>query len=96
MRLAGKIGIVTGAASGLGRQTARALAERGVRLLLFDRDATGLSETAAACPGAVMVCGDASRGLGDRHDLLWTQKGGSRREAQLAPWGWRGEALAPE
>jgi NAD(P)-dependent dehydrogenase (short-subunit alcohol dehydrogenase family) len=57
----GKIGIVTGAASGLGRQTARALAERGARLLLFDRDAAGLSETAAACPGAVTVCGDATR-----------------------------------
>jgi NAD(P)-dependent dehydrogenase (short-subunit alcohol dehydrogenase family) len=31
--------VVTGAASGLGEATARALAERGVRVALFDRDA---------------------------------------------------------
>ncbi|MDB5668914.1 MAG: 3-hydroxy-2-methylbutyryl-CoA dehydrogenase, partial [Alphaproteobacteria bacterium] len=30
--------VVTGAASGLGEATARALAERGVRVAVFDRD----------------------------------------------------------
>jgi NAD(P)-dependent dehydrogenase (short-subunit alcohol dehydrogenase family) len=36
------------------------LAREGASLLLFDRDAQGLADTAAACPGAVTVVGDAS------------------------------------
>ncbi|MBI4423401.1 MAG: SDR family NAD(P)-dependent oxidoreductase [Elusimicrobia bacterium] len=40
--------VVTGAASGLGRALAEALARRGRRLLLVDRDAAGLE---AVCPG---------------------------------------------
>jgi NAD(P)-dependent dehydrogenase (short-subunit alcohol dehydrogenase family) len=41
-----KTAVVTGAASGLGRQLARDLAARGFRLALGDRDAPGLEETA--------------------------------------------------
>jgi NAD(P)-dependent dehydrogenase (short-subunit alcohol dehydrogenase family) len=59
-RFAGRIAAVTGAASGLGRATALALAREGARLLLFDRDATGLEETGERCPGAVLVLGDAA------------------------------------
>lgn len=59
-RFAGRIAAVTGAASGLGRATALALARQGARLLLFDRDAAGLEETGAGCPGAVLVLGDAA------------------------------------
>ena len=59
-RFAGRVGFVTGAASGLGRATAAGLARDGARLLLFDRDAAGLAETAALCPGALCVTGDVT------------------------------------
>ena len=42
----GKAALVTGAASGLGRATALALAGAGARLLIVDRDAAGLEQTA--------------------------------------------------
>lgn len=59
-RFAGKLAFVSGAASGLGRATAKGLAREGARLVLFDRDAAGLAETASACERAVTVLGDAS------------------------------------
>ncbi|MGY1679146.1 SDR family NAD(P)-dependent oxidoreductase [Geodermatophilus sp. SYSU D01176] len=52
----GKVAVVTGAASGIGRQLALDLAERGARLALSDVDEGGLGETAdraAALGGAV-------------------------------------------
>lgn len=58
-RFDGRTAWVTGAASGLGRAVALGLAREGARLLLSDRDAAGLQRTAAACPGAVAVVGDA-------------------------------------
>ena len=42
----GKLAIVTGAASGIGRGTALELAKRGARLAISDLDRTGLAETA--------------------------------------------------
>jgi NAD(P)-dependent dehydrogenase (short-subunit alcohol dehydrogenase family) len=57
-RFAGRIAVVTGAASGLGRVTAEGLAREGAQLVLFDRDGTGLAETRNSCPGAVIVQGD--------------------------------------
>jgi NAD(P)-dependent dehydrogenase (short-subunit alcohol dehydrogenase family) len=59
-RFAGRVAAVTGAASGLGRATALALAREGAQLLLFDRDAAGLEETSARCPDSVVVLGDAA------------------------------------
>ncbi|CAN5449618.1 SDR family oxidoreductase [soil metagenome] len=59
-RFEDRIAAVTGAASGLGKATALALAQQGARVLLFDRDAEGLAATAAHCPGSVSVVGDAS------------------------------------
>ena len=48
MKLEGKIAVVTGAASGIGRRTAGLLAEGGVAALaLVDLDAAGLEQTAA-------------------------------------------------
>ena len=58
-RFAGRVGLVTGAASGLGLDVSRALAREGARLVLMDRDAPGLRDAADAC-GAVPVVGDVS------------------------------------
>ena len=60
-RFAGRIALVTGAASGLGREVALRLAAEGARIILMDRDAQGLAATAAGCPGSVCVAGDVSR-----------------------------------
>src|SRR5262245_66476812 len=46
-RLEGRIALVTGAASGIGRATARVLAEEGAHVYLADVNAAG-AETAAA------------------------------------------------
>jgi NAD(P)-dependent dehydrogenase (short-subunit alcohol dehydrogenase family) len=45
--LAGKVAFVTGAASGIGRASARALARAGTRLMLVDADVEGLEKTRA-------------------------------------------------
>ena len=85
-RFVGKVGVVTGAASGLGRATARGLAAEGARLLLLDRDAAGLEATRAECPGAIALpidvtsgadmarAAEAAKALG-RVDLLATAAG---------------------
>jgi NAD(P)-dependent dehydrogenase (short-subunit alcohol dehydrogenase family) len=56
--LAGQIAIVTGAASGIGREVARDLAARGAHLVLADLDADELAETARPLGEAVSVTGD--------------------------------------
>ncbi len=45
--MTGKVALVTGAAGGLGRATAIALADAGAHVCLVDRDASGLAETEA-------------------------------------------------
>ena len=47
-RLSGKTVLVTGAASGIGRASALAFANRGARLVICDLNEAGLGETAAA------------------------------------------------
>lgn len=49
--LSGAITVVTGAASGIGLATARALAEAGADVWLVDRDARGLAAALASCAG---------------------------------------------
>ncbi|MDP3892256.1 SDR family oxidoreductase [Nocardioides sp.] len=46
-RLSGKVALITGAARGIGADTARALSRRGVKLVLTDLDADPLAELAA-------------------------------------------------
>ena len=64
-RLAGKTAIITGAASGIGRGTAKVFAEHGARLALIDRDRSGLETVRAelAAQGAQVVAfeGDVSQ-----------------------------------
>jgi NAD(P)-dependent dehydrogenase (short-subunit alcohol dehydrogenase family) len=50
--LAGRVAIVTGAASGIGRAAAFALAEAGVVVAPFDRDEAGLAATVSAVEAA--------------------------------------------
>jgi NAD(P)-dependent dehydrogenase (short-subunit alcohol dehydrogenase family) len=47
VRLEGKVAIVTGAGSGIGRGIAHAFEAEGAQLILHDRDAAGLEETAS-------------------------------------------------
>ena len=63
-RLAGKVAILTGAASGIGAGTAAVFAEHGARLVLVDRDGAGLETVRArldapASP-TIAVCGDVA------------------------------------
>ncbi|MFL6161742.1 MAG: SDR family NAD(P)-dependent oxidoreductase [Jatrophihabitantaceae bacterium] len=49
--VSGKLVIITGAGSGIGRALAQQLAGRGARLALSDVDSVGLAETVAMLPG---------------------------------------------
>jgi NAD(P)-dependent dehydrogenase (short-subunit alcohol dehydrogenase family) len=75
--LHGRVAVVSGAASGMGRATAVALAEHGADVLLADLNAEGLARTAETIAGlgrrAEAVAGDVSdpasiRALFDRLD----------------------------
>ena len=51
MKLQGKVAVVTGAASGIGRAIATAFLEEGARTVLADIDQTRCAQRAAALPG---------------------------------------------
>jgi NAD(P)-dependent dehydrogenase (short-subunit alcohol dehydrogenase family) len=63
--LEGKVALVTGAASGIGRASALAFAREGARVMASDRDAGGGEETAAAIReaggDAAFLAGDVTR-----------------------------------
>src|ERR1700757_3986926 len=62
--LSGRVGLVSGAAQGLGQAMALALAEAGADLMLADRNAAGMAKTAEQIAGlgrrAVPVASDVS------------------------------------
>jgi NAD(P)-dependent dehydrogenase (short-subunit alcohol dehydrogenase family) len=70
MRLEGKVGIVTGGASGFGRTTAQRFAEEGARAVVVDVDAVGGAETVGLIEGAggdaVLVVEDVATVAGAR------------------------------
>jgi NAD(P)-dependent dehydrogenase (short-subunit alcohol dehydrogenase family) len=59
--LAGKVAVITGAASGIGRASAELFAAAGARLILIDRDRLGLSSMASKL-GANNTCVQAVEG----------------------------------
>jgi NAD(P)-dependent dehydrogenase (short-subunit alcohol dehydrogenase family) len=58
--MAGKVALITGAASGIGRTTARMFAAEGAALVLTDRDESGLAETAKDIHGALALAHDVT------------------------------------
>lgn len=60
MDLQGQTAVVTGAASGIGRALAHQLRTRGARLVLADRDAEALEQTAATTDGLAVPMDVAS------------------------------------
>src|SRR5262245_6276783 len=75
-----KVAVVTGGASGIGRELCRAFARAGARVVIADMDERGMSETAAAAKQdgsqAITVRTDVSRladvqALADRAYAQW-------------------------
>jgi short-subunit dehydrogenase len=69
MTLRGKVAVVTGAASGMGRALSHELARAGVRLGLLDRDADGLASLAEELRKSGTTCAEAAADVSDRTAL---------------------------
>lgn len=65
MKLDGQIAIVTGAASGLGEATARALAAGGAKVAIFDYNEEGAKRVAAEIGGIGVACNVSSAESGE-------------------------------
>jgi 3-oxoacyl-[acyl-carrier protein] reductase len=80
MRLAAKIALVTGAASGFGAEIARTFAREGAKVVLLDVNADGAEAIAAAIgPDALAVAGDVT----SAHDVAAAVEGALARHGRL-------------
>jgi NAD(P)-dependent dehydrogenase (short-subunit alcohol dehydrogenase family) len=70
MRLKGRIAVITGAGSGIGRASAVLFARECAFVALVDRDSAGMQETLAAVRAAG---GDGSEHVGDVGDISFAQ-----------------------
>lgn len=102
LKLAGKIAVVTGAANGIGRASALALAAAGAKVATIDREAEGLAtlsrEIEAGGGEALALTADCSEPSGidaafdeirrafGRVDILFNNVGQSARERATAFW----------
>jgi 3-hydroxybutyrate dehydrogenase len=73
--LDGQTVLVTGAAQGLGAAIARRLHAGGARLILMDRDASGLASVAAECSGAATAVVDLADAIETARAIAATVRG---------------------
>jgi NAD(P)-dependent dehydrogenase (short-subunit alcohol dehydrogenase family) len=93
MELAGSSAIVTGAASGLGAATARALAAEGVRVTVFDLNAEG-AQAVASEVGGNHAAGDVTNPEDCQRAVDQAAGGGNLRIAvNCAGTGWIGRVI---
>ena len=69
--LGGRVAVVTGAASGLGRAMAERLAAEGMRVVVSDIDRTGLDDVAGSLTGAGHEVHATSTGLSNEKLGMW-------------------------
>lgn len=93
-RLAGRTGLITGAAGGIGRAVALRLAQEGARLVLLDLDAAGVEVTAQAVRSsggdAFAMAADVSQRADVRRALEQARQAGFAPVQMLvnnAAWG---------
>ncbi|HEX6298219.1 MAG TPA: glucose 1-dehydrogenase [Burkholderiales bacterium] len=61
MKLKGKVALITGAGSGIGRQSAMLFAKEGASIVAVDVDEPAARDTAKAIPNCLAVTGDVSK-----------------------------------
>lgn len=81
MMLAGKVALVTGGASGIGRATALRMAAEGARVLVADRDGAGAARTA----DTILQAGGEARGAAA--DVTVEDEVAAMVRAALDAWG---------
>src|ERR1039458_638963 len=93
MELNNSSAIVTGGASGLGAATARALSERGARVVIFDRNEDGAKQVAGEV-GGEYVGGDVTNPDDCQKAVDQAAGGGALRVAvNCAGTGWAGRVI---
>jgi len=93
MELQGSSALITGAASGLGAATARALSAEGVRVTVFDRNEEG-AKTVADEVGGNFVAGDVTDPEDCQRAVDQAAEGGALRvTVNCAGTGWVGRVI---